>query len=193
MSEPDGTTPLDPEEKEGLIFKHIGTRGELDQVEQVNIQEGLQWLSRQKVACEELLSDQFVRQLHQKLFGNVWRWAGVHRKTEKNIGVAPEQISVQLRQLLDNASYWVENKIYPSKELALRFHYRLVWIHPFPNGNGRHSRIMADAILTHCLSETCIDWGGRDLDKTGGIRSHYIHALREADKGHFEALFHLYN
>ncbi|MDQ6957340.1 MAG: mobile mystery protein B, partial [Mariprofundaceae bacterium] len=149
LSEPDGAMPLNPGEMEGLRFTHIATRGELDQLEQANIVEGLQWLKKQKNT--DILSEGFVRDLHKRLFGKIWKWAGTFRKTEKNIGVDPIQIAIQLRQLLDDARYWIEHETYPPMELAARFHHKLVLIHPFPNGNGRHARIMADAILTKLM------------------------------------------
>ncbi|MGV6852589.1 MAG: mobile mystery protein B [bacterium] len=106
----------------------------------------MQWLKKQK--SPDILSEGFVRDLHKRLFGQVLKWAGLFRITEKNIGVDPIQIAIQLRQLLDDARYWIEHETYPPKELAARFHHKFVLIHPFPNGNGRHARIMADAILT---------------------------------------------
>lgn len=192
MKEPVGATPLDPDERDGLLFPHIDTRGELDQMEQVNIQQGLLWLHNKSLSNDDLLTDSFARQLHQKLFSDVWKWAGEYRRTEKSIGIAPEQISVQTRLLMDDTRFWVENDTYPAKELALRFHHRLVKIHIFPNGNGRHSRIMADAILTKLLSTQPIKWGDRNLTKAGDIRMNYINALRQADREDYSALFELY-
>lgn len=188
MDYADGATPLDPDEMEGLLFKHVTTRGELDELEQANIQEGLAWLEKQN--NPDVLSEGFVVKLHKQLFGQVWKWAGTFRLTEKNIGVDPYQISVNLRVLLDDARYWVENKTYPPIELAVRFHHRLVQIHPFPNGNGRHSRIMADSILVKLLSENEIDWaGGYRLEDMNERRTEYIAALRKADAGDYDALF----
>ncbi len=182
VGEPDGATPLEPEEMEGLLHKHVTTRGQLDELEQYNIQEGLKWLKRQKNA--DPFSEVFVRELHKKLFGQVWKWAGTFRQTEKNIGIDPHQIAVELRLLLDNAKYRVEHSTYPPKELAARFHHRLVHIHLFPNGNGRHARILADTVLTVVLNEKPIDWaGGVDLQKMSDRRTEYIAALRAADAG----------
>ena len=188
LGEPDGATPLDPDEKEGLRFTHITTRGELDQLEQANIVEGLQWLKKQKHA--DILSERFVRDLHKRLFGQVWKWAGSFRKTEKNIGVDPILIAIQLRQLLDDTRDWIEHKTYPPIELAARFHHKLVLIHLFPNGNGRHARIMADAILTKLMDAPAIDWaGGYQLESMNERRDQYIAALRAADKNDFSKLF----
>ncbi|PIE42050.1 MAG: cell filamentation protein Fic [Gammaproteobacteria bacterium] len=184
---PDGATPLDPDELDGLKFKHVTTRGELDQLEQAGITEGLKWLDKQK--NPDVLSEAFVIELHRRLFGRVWKWAGTFRRTEKNIGVDPIQIAIQLRQLLDDARYWVEHDTYPPKELAARFHHKLVLIHLFPNGNGRHARIMADAVLTKLLNEPAIDWaGGYRLEAMNERRDQYIAALRAADGHDISAL-----
>ncbi len=187
MDYPAGATPLDPDEMEGLKFKHLSTRGELDQLEQAGITEGMQWLDKQQTS--DVLSEAFVRELHKRLFGDVWKWAGGFRKTEKTIGVDPLQIAIQLRQLLDDAKYWVEHDTFPAKELAARFHHKLVYIHLFPNGNGRHARLMADAILTKLLHESAIDWaGGYRLERMNERRNEYIAALRAADGHDFSAL-----
>lgn len=183
----DGATPLDPDELRGLKFKHVSTRGELDQLEQAGITDGLKWLNKQKKP--DVLSGAFVIELHKRLFGSVWKWAGTFRRTEKNIGVDPIQVAIQLRQLLDDAKYWVEHDTYSPKELAVRFHHKLVFIHPFPNGNGRHARIMADAVLTKLLNEPAIDWtGGYRLEAMNERREQYIAALRAADGHDFNAL-----
>lgn len=185
---PDGATPLDLDEMEGLRYKHVTTRGELDELEQANVDEGLQWLKKHKKL--DVLTEDFVRTLHKKLFGKVWKWAGTFRKTEKNIGVDPIQVAIELRQLLDNTEFWIENGMYLPKELAARFHHKLVYIHPFPNGNGRHARIMADAILTKLMGEPAIDWaGGYRLEQMNERRDQYIAALRKADGHDFEELF----
>ena len=184
----DGQTPLDPEDLEGIKHPHVMTRGELDQLEQANIEEGLRWLARQR--SPDLLSDDFARKLHRKLFGEVWSWAGTYRQTEKNIGINPLQIAVQLRTLLDDARFWAEHGAYPPVEAAVRFHHRLVVIHPFANGNGRFSRIMADAYLEDVLEADPIDWGGGyDLQAMNERREQYIAALRAADAGDYSLLF----
>lgn len=184
---PNGATPLDPDEMGGLKFRHISTKGELDQLEQAIITEGLSWLEKQKKP--DVLSESFVLELHKRLFGSVWKWAGTFRRTEKNIGIDPLQIAIQLRQLLDDAKYWLEHATYTPKELAVRFHHKLVFIHPFPNGNRRHARIMADALLTKLLNEPVIDWaGGYKLETMNERREQYIMALRAADGHDFSAL-----
>ena len=176
MEEPEGATPLEPDERVGLKFPHIQTRGELDQMEQVNIQDGLLWLGKQKKP--DVLSEAFIKRLHKEMLGEVWKWAGEFRKTEKNLGVDPLQISVQLRTVLDDVEYWIENGTYKPKEIAIRFHHRLVHIHLFPNGNGRHARILADTLLNRVLGEEPIDWArGVDLQSMNERRTEYIAAL----------------
>ncbi len=151
----DDQTPLDPDELEGLKHPHVTMRGQLDQLEQANFQDGMTWLGRQR--SPDILSDDFVGHLHRQMFGEVWAWAGTYRLTEKNIGIDPRQISMQLRNLLDDVRYWVEQKTYLPMEIALRFHHRLVYIHPFANGNGRFARIIADALLRRVLGEAPVD------------------------------------
>lgn len=183
---PDGATPLDPNELGGLKHKHITTREELDELEQANIESGLLWLGRHK---GEVLTDDFAVNLHKRLFGDVWDWAGTFRRTGKNIGIDPVHIPVELRMLMGNAKYWADNKTYPASEAAIRFHHRLVQIHAFPNGNGRHSRIMADTLLSRVYGSKPIDWaGGHDLQKLNDRRLAYIAALKSADQEDFGPL-----
>ena len=184
---PDGATPLDPNELDGLKPKHITTQGELDQLEQANISSGLRWLSRQR---GQVLTEEFALALHKRLFGEVWDWAGTFRKTGKNIGIDPRHIQVELHALLNDLRYWADNKTYSPLEAAVRFHHRLVKIHAFPNGNGRHARIMADAILTDVYHAKPIDWaGGQDLQKMNERRVAYIAALKAADGEDYAPLF----
>ncbi len=182
MNGPEGATPLEPEELEGLKFKHVRLRPELDQLESINIESGIKWSLKQK--DPDILSESFLRDLHKRLLGDVWDWAGKFRQTEKNIGVDPLCIAVELRNLFEDCKAWLEFNSYPPLEIAVRFHHRLVKIHPFPNGNGRHSRIMADLLCKHKLSIDYIDWAaGQNLQQLGERRSSYINALRKSD-GH---------
>ncbi|MER9232912.1 mobile mystery protein B [Mesorhizobium sp. M0622] len=177
---PEGATPLDPNELGGLKYKHITTQGELDELEQVNIASGLRWLARTR--RKDILSDDFAIELHRRLFGDVWDWAGAFRKTGKNIGVDPTQIGAQLRGLMDDAQYWAANGTYSATEAAVRLHHKLVFIHPFANGNGRHARIMADVVLDKVYGTGPIDWtAGSDLQKINERRIEYIAALKAAD------------
>jgi Fic-DOC domain mobile mystery protein B len=185
FEEPEGAIPLDPDEKQGLKFGHITTRGELDELEQANIEQGLAWVARRRGG--DIFDDAFIRRLHKRLFGDVWSWAGEYRLTEKNIGIDPFQISMQLRMLLGDACYWAEHDVYPPLEAAARFHHRMVQIHPFPNGNGRHARVSADILLEEVYDHPPIEWAsGFDLQADNARRNAYIAALRAADGGDFE-------
>lgn len=181
------TTPLDADEAQGLKFKHVTTRSELNRLEQVNIQNGIAWMRRGRRT--DLLSESYVCELHQRLFGEVWLWAGTFRRTGKNIGVAPLHIAVELRKLLDDMRYWSDNRTCPPSEAVIRFHHRLTAIHPFPNGNGRLARIMADALLIKLYKLPTVNWaGGQALSSMEDRRKSYIQALRAADGGDYEPL-----
>ena len=187
IAHPEGATPLDPNELDGLKHRHITTQSELNQLEQANIVAGQRWLDRRRKP--NVLSDTFALQLHKRLFGDVWRWAGTLRRTGKNIGVDPLHIAVQLRACIDDAQYWFEHETFPPTEAALRFHHRLTVIHPFPNGNGRHSRILTDALLEKVYGVKRIDWaGGESLQNNSERRKFYIAALKAADAGEFAML-----
>ncbi|MGM0563223.1 MAG: mobile mystery protein B [Pseudomonadota bacterium] len=187
FEEPEGATPLDPDEKQGLKFPHITTRGELDELEQANIEQGLAWVSRQRGG--DIFDDAFIRKLHKRLFGEVWSWAGEYRLTEKNIGIDPFQVPMQLRVLLEDARYWAENDVYSPLEAAARFHHRMVQIHLFPNGNGRHARIATDILLEEIYDHPPVAWAsGFDLQADNDRRNAYIAALRAADGGEFGPL-----
>lgn len=188
FQEPEGATPLDADDIEGLKFKHITTRLQLDELESANITAGLRWVGRRRAG--DILTDEFVRVLHKRLFGDVWMWAGTYRLTEKNIGIDPLQISVQVHNLLGDARYWAEHSVFPPKEAAARFHHRMVQIHPFPNGNGRHARIAADIFLQDYFRHPAISWAsGTDLQADNERRNAYILALRAADAGNMAPLF----
>jgi Fic-DOC domain mobile mystery protein B len=181
-----GATPLDPEEIEGLKMRHITTRNELDRWEQENIQEAYAWLERKRK--KDILTEEFICILHTKMFGKVWNWAGKFRKSDKNIGVAFTQVRIELRQLLDSTKFWIEHDTFPPDEIAYRFHHKLVWIHLFPNGNGRHSRLMTDIILEEVLGVKSFLWGSETLSNASDTRNQYIMSLRLADKEDFSAL-----
>jgi Fic-DOC domain mobile mystery protein B len=184
----DGQTPLDEDEKEGLLIKSITTRGELDEFEQQNIEDAIQWSLTRKFKSERILSESFIQELHKRMYKNVWRWAGEYRKTNKNIGVDKLDIPVALRSLIDDASYWLEHNVYEPEEFAIRFKHRLVSIHCFPNGNGRHSRMIADIIIEKIYNQPVFSWGGARLSEDMDIRAQYLKAMRKADKEDFELL-----
>lgn len=181
-----GATPLDPDEAAGLIPRHITTQGELNEWEQANILEGVQWALKQKK--RDLLDEAYQRELHRRMFSKTWKWAGNFRQTDKNIGVDWLQIPVQLRNLQGDAKAQIEFKSYPPDELVLRFHHRLVWIHPFANGNGRHARLMADMLIQR-LGQPAFSWGGQSLVGASEKRRAYLDALRAADGLDYQPLF----
>jgi Fic-DOC domain mobile mystery protein B len=184
----DGQTPLDEDEKEDLLIQSIATRGELDEFEQQNIEDTIQWSLTRRFKSEQILSESFIQELHKRMYRNVWRWAGEYRKTNKNIGVDKLEIPIALRSLIDDASYWLENNIYDPEEFAIRFKHRLVSIHCFPNGNGRHSRMIADIIVEKIFQQPVFSWGSRNLSDEKELREKYLLALRKADKGDFSLL-----
>ena len=184
----DGQTPLDEDEKEGLLIKSISTRGELDEFEQKNIEDAIQWSLTRRFKSEQILSETFILALHKRMYKNVWRWAGEYRKTNKNIGVDKLEIPVALRSLIDDASYLLENNVYEPDEFALRFKHRLVSIHCFPNGNGRHSRMIADIIIEKIYQLPVFSWGSKSLADENDSRKKYLIAIRKADKGNLDLL-----
>lgn len=178
FAEADDATPLDAEEREGLLQTWITTRADLNEAEQANIDDVMAWAARRR--DPELLTEGFVFKLHRRMFGDVWSWAGSIRKTGKNIGIDPAHISVQLGGLLRDARYWLDQESFPADEIAVRLHHGLVAIDPFPNGNGRHARLMADLLIVQ-LGGAPFSWGGGTLCDIGTLRAEYIAALRAAD------------
>ena len=181
----DNSTPLTAEEKNGLKLKWITLRSELNEAEAQNIAQAQLWLASNKK--KDVCSDTFLRKLHKKMFCDVWIWAGEYRTTERNIGIAPYQIPMKLMQLFDDLIFWIDNKTYSNYEIAVRLHHKLVQIHPFPNGNGRVSRLMADLVLQKLEGKT-LYWGDTNLVDVSEVRRKYIDALRKADAGDYTDL-----
>jgi Fic-DOC domain mobile mystery protein B len=181
---PPGATPLDPDEAVGLVPTHITTQEDLNAWEQINIAQGERWAERQKRRA--LLDEGFVRDLHRQMFDKTWDWAGTFRKSNKNIGVDWTQVSVRLRDLLGNTQYQIESQVFDADEIAVRFHHQLVWIHAFPNGNGRHARLMADLLVLR-LGRARLTWGDGERSDApiSSVRGRYLAALRAADQGQF--------
>ena len=178
FDEPDDATPLTIEERSGLRQAHITYRSELNNAEQRNIIQAEDWaLARRR---RDLLTDKFVKELHRRMLGDVWQWAGKFRTTERNIGIRFYEIPMALQQLLGDAKVWIEHQSYGHDEIAIRFHHRLVQIHPFPNGNGRHSRLMADLLMIQ-LGGDRFSWGSTNLQSVSEVRRRYIAALQAAD------------
>ncbi len=183
-----GQTPLDEDEKLGLRLKSVTTQAELDEFEQLNIEKALEWSFRLKISQFDILSENFIKKLHKRMFGEVWNWAGSFRQTDKNIGIHWVKISVALKMLMDDVLFWISNKTYPPDEIALRFKHRLVSIHCFPNGNGRHSRIMADIIRNKIFNKDLFNWSASQNVKDKVIRKQYIDSLKAADNGDIKPL-----
>ena len=183
---PAGATPLDPDETDGLLLTHITTREELNHWEQLNIVEAEEWAFSRR--HKDLLSQLFICRLHTKMFSAVWKWAGQFRRSMKNIGVQPWQIGVEVNQLCQDTSAWIDSATYLPDEICIRFHHKMVWIHPFVNGNGRHARLLADLLARQVFNNEPFTWGRTDLVRPGEIRAAYITALQAADKQDFSLL-----
>lgn len=188
FQEPDDATPLRPEEREGLLQSWITYRRDLNEAEQENILKATAWAQRSgRADIDDLLTDGFVRRLHARMFEDVWKWAGQYRLTERNIGIEPWRIPQEVPNLLSDARYWIKNKTYSPDEIAVRLHHRFVAVHPFPNGNGRHARLMADSLIER-LGGTPFSWGGGSLANVGDLRARYVESLQAADNHDIGAL-----
>ncbi len=183
---PEGATPLDDDEAHALLLSHITNRAELDRWEQDNIAVAEAWAFRRKP--RDILTEGFIKRLHARMFDHVWRWAGEKRNSGKNIGMDAWCIDSELRNLCADCATWIECQTYQPDEIAARFHHRLTAIHPFPNGNGRHARLMTDIILVHLLGQPRFTWGSSNLVNAGECRQRYINALRAADRHDFSQL-----
>ena len=160
----------------------------MDEFEQLNIEKAVEWTIHTNLKPEKILTEKFIKDLHKKMYGDVWKWAGEFRKSDKNIGIKWTQIGVELKNLIDDTKYWIENKTYSPEEIAIRFKHRIVAIHCFPNGNGRHSRMMADIIMESIFGEEIFTWHESNMVKADETRKNYIKALREADNGNINPL-----
>ncbi|MEP7197134.1 MAG: mobile mystery protein B [Saprospiraceae bacterium] len=191
----DGQTPLEEEEKDGLLIPTIATRGELDEFEQQNIEQAVQWTFGRSLKAELIFTEDFIRRVHKRMYADVWAWAGEFRKTNKNIGVDKWLIPTELRTLLDDAKFWHINKTFSPDETTIRFKHRLVSIHCFPNGNGRHSRLMADIVIEKIFKLPHYTWGAANLPtgkkgfvKQDDTRTAYLNAIKTADRGDIQPL-----
>jgi len=184
----EGQTPLDEEEKNGLLIPTIAIRQELDEFEQQNIEDAMLWVFNKSLNADIVLTEKFICDLHKRMYGQVWLWAGKFRKTDKNLGIDKWKIPVELRALCEDALFWIKNQTYNNDEITLRFKHRLVSIHCFSNGNGRHSRLMADIIISKVLNEPIYSWGSSSLVKEDNARKSYLKALKSADRGELKPL-----
>ncbi len=183
-----GQTPIEEEEKEGLKIKTISTRGELDEFEQANIEKAIEWSLKSNLSYDKIVTVAFIKEVHKRMFSEVWGWAGTFRKTNKNIGVDKSRIEIELTKLMGDCKFWIENKSFSEDEIAIRFKHRMVKIHPFPNGNGRHSRLCADILISKGLKKKIFTWGSKNITDQGEARSKYLNAIYEADKENIKPL-----
>ncbi|HRE74067.1 MAG TPA: mobile mystery protein B [Flavobacteriales bacterium] len=184
----EGQTPLEDEEKDGLLIPSIATRGELDEFEQQNIEKAIEWTLSRSFKPEVVFSVAFIQQLQKRMYGDVWKRAGHFRTSDKNLGIDKRKIPSALKMLVDDAMFWHENKTYLPDELAIRFKHRLVCIHCFPNGNGRHSRLIADVIIEKIYKQAVFTWGAANLYNSNDARKTYLKAVKAADKGDYRLL-----
>ncbi len=184
---PYGATLLDTDECDGLIPQHITTQAELNEWEETNILDAENWLSKRRYHSNEILGVLFIKKLHQKMFNATWKWAGQFRQTNKNIGPDWPLIQEQIKTLIDDIQYQIPHKTYENDEIAARFHHRLVSIHPFSNGNGRHSRLMTDLLLI-TINQPRFSWGRNSQLESIEIRKRYINALKTADQKDYQSL-----
>lgn len=184
----DNATPLDEDERLALI-PSISTRAELNEVERMNINEARVWAMRPSVLKRaDLLTDDFARELHRRMFNGVWRWAGRYRTTGKNIGWEVHRLTEGVHNALADAQAWLDYSTYSLPEVAVRLHHQLVVIHPWPNGNGRHARLLADIVIAARKGQE-LTWGaGADIGAGGDVHQRYIDAARQADAGNYAPL-----
>jgi Fic-DOC domain mobile mystery protein B len=175
-----GATPIDADESLGLIPAHLTLQRELNEYEEANILEATEWLFGRRRG--DPLDERFIYAVHERMFNQTWKWAGKARRSDKNIGVPWFEIPVRLNKMLGDVRTQIEHKAYSRVEIAARYHHRLVSIHVFSNGNGRHARLMADLLLTQ-LDGRRFEWGRGSLVAAGELRARYIAALQAADAG----------
>ncbi len=181
----EGATPLNADEVNNLIPRHLTTQHELNEWEQFNIVQAEQWLFRRKQ--QDIYSLEFAQKLHHKMFDQTWKWAGEFRKTQTNIGVHSVYIGQELKKLFGDVCYWNNHNVYSIREISVILHHRLVFIHPFPNGNGRFSRLFADFVAIS-NNQPRFSWGKGSLTQDGIVRKLYIEALKEADNFNYQKL-----
>lgn len=188
FQEPDDATPLDPGQRDGLLQTWITSRKDLNEAEEENIVKGAAWARRRRGGKpDDMLNDAYAKTLHRQMFGDVWKWAGTYRRSELNIGIAANRIPTDMSLMLDDVRYWVAHNTYPYDEIAVRLHHRLTRVHAFPNGNGRHARMMADLLIER-LGGKPFSWGSGSLADVGTLRAQYVAALKTADGHNIEPL-----
>jgi Fic-DOC domain mobile mystery protein B len=176
---PSANSVITPEER-ALLLPSLSTRAQLNEVERLGINAARVWALRATVLQRgDLLTEAFSRELHRRMFGGIWRGAGRYRTTGREPGWEPHRIAEGVGMFLDDTDGWLRFSTYPVHEAAVRLHQRLVAIHPWSNGNGRHARLMADVVVAS-HGEKPLTWGSRDPESA---RRRYAEALRAAETG----------
>src|SRR3954468_22432072 len=96
FQERDDATPLDPALRGALVQTWVTTRADLNEAEEENIVKGAAWARRRRGGAETLLNDDFSKNLHKRMFGEVWKWAGGYRQNKLNIGIAPHVVAAEM-------------------------------------------------------------------------------------------------
>lgn len=180
--------PLSEAERDDLIVDFVVHRDSVYALEQLNIEKAIRWTLGKRLTAQKIISEAFIKDIHKRMYGDVWMWAGRYRTSERNLGINHYKIPQEVKVLIDDTLFWIENGTYPPQEIAIRFKHRIVSIHCFPNGNGRHSRLMADLIIDKVYKQAYFSWGGSSLIKDDEKRRRYIRALQKADLGDYEDL-----
>lgn len=180
-----GQTPID--DLSGLKVKGITTQAELNAHEAENIRKAvLKYLGAKPTRRSAKFDVRWALRLHAEMFGHIWQWAGQPRTQELNIGSPPHQVSVDLLNLLEDLKVWQKSGM-PLQEQAVRLHHRAVKIHPFLNGNGRWSRLLAN-IWLKLHGAAPIDWPEAVIGTSSVVRDEYIAAIKAADNHDFAPL-----
>ncbi len=180
-----GQTPL--EDISGLLVA-VKSRQELNDLEfKNNSAASRKYLLKNLTGKSAPFTYEWVQKIHKDMFGKVWRWAGVPRTSDLNIGVPKEKIGAEIHKLFYDLGQWEARKERPL-EIAAKIHHRLAFIHPFPNGNGRWARMIANLYL-HREKLPIVQWP----ENQKIFRPEYLKALRSADKGDLDPFLKLHN
>lgn len=182
-----GQSHLDKEELEGLKLSGIKDWKEIIAHESKSISKTITWTEKNQFSTEKIFSELFIREIHKRMFGDVWSWAGKYRLSNKTMGVEKTLISKELKQLFNNIKFWIESESYDPDEITIRFIHRLMQIQCFPDGNARHAKLMADIVIEHVFNGDIFTWG-ESLNNPKLQREKFLDALKKADKGKMEDL-----
>jgi Fic-DOC domain mobile mystery protein B len=182
FNQPAGASPISDEQAEGLKQTWVSTQEDLNAVEEKNFSRGRDWLFKSKREANDISRIEFLCTLHKKMLGEVYSWAGEIRRNQTNIGIESHQIRTSVENLRRDLLSWIDNQSHTEEEIAIKYHFRLVQIHPFLNGNGRLSRFLADFLNEKYFENEPFSWGRKNLILKGEARSSYLRALKDADQ-----------